>query len=254
MNLYLATPKAGHGREKDWSGLAILESFWYARKDKDFARYYPTARTFMLDSGAFTFMENIAKHRTITLQEWEAYTDEYIAFINKYDIKLFLEMDIDLVAGLEVAEHLRRRIELGTGKKPIPVWHINRGKDYFVDMCKNYPYVAFGGLMSDGKSRQTIEKAFPWFVATAHKYGAKIHALGYTTLAGVQKYGFDSVDSSSWTAAGRYLNLSSFDPRTGLVSVRNIGRQGMRMKSSTALLELNWKVWTQVTEWYRRNR
>jgi len=251
MDLYLATSSSGHGGEESWAGRNVLMSFVYARKDPNFGKYLPTAHKFIMDSGAFTFME-AGKQKT--REEWIKFTDEYCDFINKYDIKLFFEMDIDSVAGLPLVEELRERIEKRTGKKPIPVWHISRGKQSFIDMCKNYPYVAFGGLMSDGKSRQVLEKAFPWFIATAHHYGAKIHGLGYTSLAGLQKYNFDSVDSSSWSIGARYLQVPEFNNKTGLVKNVSIRRDGQRLSSSTSLLPMGWKVWCEIQDWYRRNR
>ncbi len=58
----------------------------------------------------------------------------------------FFELDIDRIVGLEKVEEFRRRIESKTGKQSIPVWHSNRGWQYFVNMCKEYNYVSIGGI------------------------------------------------------------------------------------------------------------
>lgn len=98
-------------------------------------------------------------------------------------------MDIDSVVGLAEVERLRHKLERMTGKKPIPVWHKNRGKEYFVKMCEEYPYVAIGGIVTKEIPRKVYETAFPWFINTAHKHKAKIHGLGYTTVANLQSIG-----------------------------------------------------------------
>lgn len=253
MDLYLAEGFGGQGSEQSWEGLAVLMSYEYARKDKNFGKYYPTARKFLLDSGAFTFIDNAAKHKSVSREEWYRYTDELIAFINKYDIDLFFEMDIDAVVGLEFVEELRERMERGTGKKPIPVWHISRGKEYFVEMCKKYPYVAFGGLNTDGATKAQLERAFPWFIETAHKYGAKIHLLGYTSLPGIRKFRPDSADSSTWSTYSRYAHYPTFDPKTGDLKHGRLQRPGYTLHTGKKVLKIGWEIWEQISDWYRRN-
>lgn len=97
-------------------------------------------KSYLLDSGAFSFM-NGAKR-----VDFDSYTDRYIDFINDNKVPLFFEMDLDVVVGLPKVEEYRRRIERRTGKQCIPVFHRERGKDYFIDMVKNYKYVALGGI------------------------------------------------------------------------------------------------------------
>jgi hypothetical protein len=146
-------------------------------------------------------MMNKGKSKTDT--DIDSYVDKYIDFINDNNISQFIELDIDLVVGLDKIESIRRRLEARTAKQCIPVWHLWRGKQYFIDMVNNYPRVAFGGLMSDGLSVSTFEKYFPWFIDTAHENGAKIHGLGYTKIPNLPLYPFDSVDSTSWLIGNR---------------------------------------------------
>lgn len=75
-------------------------------------------------------------------------------------------------------------------------------------MCEKYSYVAFGGIASSASRdvRMKYERAFPYFINTAHRHGCKIHGLGYTSVKGIRKYHFDSVDSSSWLY-GRYGHI-----------------------------------------------
>lgn len=130
--------------EGDMRNLNILESFYYLRKHEKFMDLVGHFGSFLLDSGAYTFMAGSHKGAI----DWDEYVESYAKFINKYDVRLFFELDIDSVVGLEEVERLRAKLEAMTNKKPIPVWHKNRGKEYFIKMCEEYPYVALGGIVT----------------------------------------------------------------------------------------------------------
>lgn len=174
----------------------LLQSFVYVQGEKTVLEIIPKLNGFILDSGAFTFMNSQAG-KTI---DWEYYVDRYSDFINAYNVDLFFELDIYKIIGYENTVKLRKRIEARTGKQVIPVWHRYLGKDIFIDFCKEYGYVALGGIAIKEIKRQE-HKHFPWFIETAHKHNAKIHGLGYTDLNGLKKYHFDSVDSTAWLMA-----------------------------------------------------
>ena len=160
---------------------------------------------FLLDSGAFTFMTSQTGGC-----DFDEYLGRYIDFINTYDIRYFFELDVDSIVGLQEVERLRERLERETGKPSIPVWHKSRGKEYFIDMCKRYDYIAIGGIASK-EIKPNEYRYFRWFIDTAHSYGCQIHGLGFTNLDGLYIYNFDSVDSTSWTSGGRFGALYHFD-------------------------------------------
>jgi hypothetical protein len=248
MNLYLAGEhpvKNGRIAAQRGGQYNILESFYYCKNNAFIPVLIPHLKSFLLDSGAFTFMQGKAS------VNWDAYTEEYAAFINKHDIKLFFELDIDPIVGLKEVERLRKKLEHLTGKKPIPVWHVSRGKEYFVEMCKEYPYVALGGIVTQEVPRAVYEKAFPWFIATAHKYGAKIHGLGYTSLEGLHKYHFDSVDSTAWLYGNRGGYLYKFNPRTGMMDKID-APSGSRLKSTEAAMH-NFLEWIKFQEYAEKH-
>lgn len=222
----------------------ILESFYYLRGCKnEYPSLIPRFKSFLLDSGAFTFMQNQYKGNI----DWDGYVEEYAAFINNHDIKLFFELDIDCLVGITEVERLRNKLETLTGKKSIPVWHISRGKEYFESMCRNYPYVAFGGILTDGVSKQRCEAAFPYFITTAHKYGSKIHGLGYTGLDGLRKYHFDSVDSTAWLYGNRGGYLYRFNSSKGTMDKID-APSGHRLKSQDAAMH-NFKEWIKFSKY-----
>ena len=216
-----------------WKDLNILESFYYANKNVNFPRLIHEFGNFLLDSGAFTFMQGSHKGSI----DWGEYTQNYAEFINRYNIELFFELDIDSIVGIKKVEYYRNMLESLTGKKPIPVWHKNRGKEYFIEMCKNYPYVALGGIVSKEIPREKYERVFPWFIKTAHQYGCKIHGLGYTSIAGLHKYHFDSVDSTAWLYGNRGGYLYKFNPNTGMFD--KFKKEGRLKSRKSAMFNFN---------------
>lgn len=164
------------------------------------------AKLFLLDSGAFSFLNNNKSGKKV---DWQKYIDDYCDFIIQNEVKYFFELDIDAIVGYEKVKEIRKYIESRVGRKCIPVWHKERGKEDFIQMCKDYDYVAIGGLVGMGYSKK-YWKYFTWFIKTAHEYGAKIHALGFTALTGLQKYHFDTVDSTSWKSGNRFGTLYKF--------------------------------------------
>jgi len=219
----------------------ILESYYYCRKNKILPQLLPHFGGFLLDSGAFSFMFGAGQ------VDWNKYVDEYAKWVVAHDVKLFLELDVDAIVGLKKVEELRDRLHQRTGKASIPVWHISRGKDYYLRMCEEYKYIAFGGLMSDGVSRQKLEKSFPWFLNEAHKRGTKVHGLGYTSIAGLHKYHFDSVDSTAWLSGNRGGFLYVFNPKTG--GMDKIEKQaGQRLKGTDAA-QWNFNEWLKFQKY-----
>lgn len=221
-------------------GVHILESFYYA--DEFTEKMIPYYGEFLLDSGAFTFFSDVKRGRGVV---WEEYVDRYADFILRNKVQNFFELDIDKLIGYERVLALRRRLEKKIGAQPIPVWHKSRGKDNFLRMCREYKYVAIGGVVSNEISKND-HKFFPWFIQQAHKAGAKIHGLGFTSLSLLPKYHFDSVDSTAWTAGNRFGIVYYFDGKT--IRKYNKG-EGQRLKDSRAVAINNFNEWVKFQKY-----
>lgn len=247
MDLYLAGVKTiwGYIKEPDEEralqeyidGINMLESFYYA--DEWTERVIPRVNKFLLDSGAFTFF---GSGKQI---DWEDYLRRYADFINRNDVDLFFELDIDRIVGYEKVLQFRESLESMTGKKCIPVWHRERGQQEFVKMCEDYDYVAIGGVAKNPDGKR-ITQYYPWFIQTAHKHGAKIHGLGYTSTKKLAEYHFDSVDSTSWLAGNQYGHLYKFDGK----NMRQISAgSGRRIASARAAMRNNFCEWVKFQKY-----
>lgn len=179
----------------------MLESFYYIRDYQ--IPLIKSAELFLLDSGAFTFMSNSKK-----AVDWEEYVDRYIEFINTYDVKYFFELDIDSVVGYEKVKELRQKLEAGTNKKCIPVWHKSRGIEEYKKLVADYDYIAIGGIVT----KEITREEYPMMkklVAYANQNKTKVHGLGFTEKD-IQNYGFYSCDSTTWNMISRFGKIYKF--------------------------------------------
>lgn len=215
----------------------ILESFYYANEDTE--RLLPYFGDFLLDSGAFTFMQN-AKAGV----NWEEYIERYADFINRNKVNKFFELDIDSIVGYSKVLEYRRKLENLTGKQPIPVWHKSRGIKEFKKMCDEYSYVSIGGIVAKEIRREQYV-AFPSMISEAHRRGAKIHGLGFTSLDWLPKCHFDSVDSTAWTTGNRFGFVYQFN---GTTMVKHDVPKGKRLDGRKGAL-INYIEWVKFQKY-----
>lgn len=161
---------------------------------------------FILDSGAFTFM-NGSKPELDKLTE---YCVEYMNFVKKYHIKRYVEMDIDNVFGTPQAMKYRHYLESNIGYKPIPIWHRKRGIDSFKKDVHDYDYIGIGGLAIKTIKQSEYHK-LKLLNGYAKAHGTKVHEMGFTPSRDANSFGFYSTDSSSWSTALRFGTIRHFD-------------------------------------------
>lgn len=225
----------------------LLESFYSL--DEWQKLIIQRSKGFLLDSGAFTFM-NSQNGGSV---DWLSYADRYADFIKEHGVRQYFELDIDALKDIGYVEMLRKRIEARCGVQAIPVWHRNRGKDYFIGMCHDYPYIALGGIVTKEIDRAKYEQLFPWFIATAHRAGCKIHGLGYTNLDGLRRYHFDSVDSTTWKSGSIYGHLVMFSKGTITHYTTETGGQRRRVKDGYGAAAHNFAEWVKFQKYADNN-
>lgn len=200
--------------------LYVLESFYYVQEWQ--IRQMHNWKMFLLDSGAFTFMNNA------TNTDFDEYLTRYIKFINENKIKYFFELDIDNVVGYEKVKQMRRRLEKETGKKCIPVWHKSRGLEEWHKLCKEYNYVAIGGIVT----KEITKKDYPVLKQLnkiAKGYETKVHGLGFTNKD-AYKYGFFLVDSTNWLSPSRFGGIMHFDGKKMITVQPPAGKKSSHYK------------------------
>lgn len=215
----------------------VLESFYYA--DAGTERLLPKYGDFLCDSGAFTFMKQAGAQ-----MDWNAYAKKYAEFIKRNNVQKYIELDLDYIIGVKRARDLRSYLEQETGRQSIPVWHPIRGTDAFLQECEEYNYVALGGIV--GQKWRGLEQYMPWFIKEAHKRKTLIHGLGFTKLTKLDKYHFDSVDSTAWTTWNRFGYLYFFDGKT---MKKKDAPKGHRICDPRTAALHNFTEWVKYQKW-----
>ena len=224
----------------------LLMSFFYVdkNKDEDILKIIIEKNKedrFLLDSGAFTLFSGGNKD-----VDFDGYLTRYINFINQYDIKRFIELDIDVIVGYEKVLEMRKRLERETGKKCLPVWHKSRGVESFKKIVKDYNYICIGGL----GNREITTKEYPMvkkLVQYANAKGVNVHGLAFTRKDAYE-YGFYSVDSSSWSMGVRFAQVHEF-VNGGIVSHQR--GHGQRA-SDSKVMRNNYFEWLKYQEYVDR--
>lgn len=223
--------------------LFCLSSFYYMHNKQIDLINKMNKENFLLDSGAFTFRTKGLRGLNI-----DEYTDKYIDFINKYDIKYFFEMDIDTdEESYKKVLELRKRIEEKTGKQCIPVWHDTRGIESWMEIIDKYDYVAIGGLVHSNNNKQKIAKEL---VKLANKKNTKVHLLGYNKKD-LLEYNAYSCDATTWNA-GKFGGLWTWDNnnKVPLKHNRDINRR-IRKELQKNLTLHNLKVWLHYQKYLK---
>ena len=216
----------------------LLESYFYFKEWQ--IPFIKNSEMFLLDSGAYTFM-NSKKHKNL---DFDSYLRNYINFINKYDVKYFFELDIDDVVGYEKVLEYRKILQYETGKKCIPVWHLTRGKDEYINLCENYDYIAIGG-MTDKKVKSNIQKYYRWFEDIAIKNKTKVHILGSTDRKTLSSR-FYSVDSTAWLSCCRATQVPQFING----KIKYYVKENARIADYKNAMEYSLKEWIKMQKYW----
>lgn len=185
----------------------MLVSFLYAGNkghqwfDSRIKRLGPDG-SYMLDSGAHTFrMEEGYCPKFPDLAWFEDYVDRYATFIrtNKDHLDLVVNLDIDVVVGMDKVEQWDREIfralELD-GIAVCYVWHIEYGFEYWVDMCRKHRNVGLPGSLDEPEYRRHLKVAID--------NGCRVHGFAATKSFILGRIPFASCDSITWKSGEMY--------------------------------------------------
>ena len=221
-----------------------LNSYEYLKKQRDEIVVIDKFKDYILDSGVFSFLNG--KNTNI---DWEKYMVDYANFVREHKIKNYVELDIDKMIGLDNVEILRKKLQKRVGWKSIPVWHMNRGYEKWLEICRDYDYICFGAFLTDGLSNKKFIQ-IKKFLEDAKKEDCKVHGLGFTQFQWLKKLPFYSVDSSSWTTGNRFGSICKYEGDR----VRNLKRpDNTRIKDGSKLANHNFNEWIKYCRWAEKN-
>lgn len=197
------------------------------------------------DSGLFTMMFGVGKHKTYTASDLETYTTKYIETAQawKIDNLTIVETDVHKILGMERVFEFRKRFE-DSGLKVLYVWHIEEGLDGLYKMAEKYDHIALSipelRKVFKGKPIRYQNAVFDLLskIKSNCSRVPKIHLLGNTIRETMETDLAWSCDSTSWLSCGQY-------------AVANIFRNGKFEKAAVKsplwqeLLKKNWEADSQ---------
>lgn len=222
-----------------------LASYYYIKNlDYDFQSNF---EHFILDSGAFSLFGQ----KPLSKDEMIKYCDEYADYIIKYNIKNFAELDVDVIYGYDFVLYLRKRLEDKVGRQCIPIWHLSRGKEEFIKMCKEYTYAGIGGIAKKNKISK-YKHLYKYLNRLARKYNCKLHGMGFTPTKNLLDYEFYTVDSTSWSSGSRFATIYEFK-NNGLSTLKK--PQGKKLVDYKELDKHNMNEWIKYQDYcYRKGK
>lgn len=249
MRLYLAgaiehAMVFEENRRKDFlTDLNVLISYAYVTKACP--QYYECCKNILMDSGAFSVMNNKKMRDKFNPME---YCKKYAEHVKEYNIKDFVELDIESIYGFEIYRDCLHQLQDITGREPIYVFHKWRGIDYFRELVKQKNYIALGDVSVGAGSRE-LYKYFPWFIEEAHKNNCKIHGLAFTALKDLQFMNFDSVDSSSWAGGAKFAKPYRFNGRE-VVSYQLTRTETRDIPTASTFQRHDLVEWKKLSQYY----
>lgn len=251
MRLYLAGVATKQHRDLVYQYQApyLLASYMYVRDWHVEYMNEPFCKGFMLDSGGFTYLNAEQKRKgSAKIVDWNDYVDQYGDYVRDNDIKLFFEMDVDVFVGHKAVLKLTDRLENRAQRPCIPIWHYNRGKAEYERLCRDYSYIAFGGLVT-GEVKKSAHMYFNSLVDIAHRQDCEIHGLGITS--DLYRYRFDSVDSRTWQNGIRYgLRMVHHGNRLEHIKPKNT----MSKLNNAERAEEGFRAWVEYSRYLDQQR
>lgn len=173
---------------------------------------------FMTDSGAFSFFNGEIKPEFYDPHYWEAYLEEYVAFLedNRKYIYCAANLDLDRFLGRERIDYwdkkyfkkLEKIVQIvyvahsHTDPRYSDLYGIHRVQNHL----KIHDYVGIGSSLM--VQRRGFDSKFFQMARQSRK---RIHAFGWTSVPRLKNYPFFSVDSTTWLSGVRYGSSYVFD-------------------------------------------
>ena len=199
----------------------ILESYHYVQKTSYVNAMKEDRAKIFLDSGAFSaFNLNV----TINLESYCNYIKENMDIIRMED-NVVMASVLDGIG--DPLQTWRNQLEMeARGVRPLPCFHAGEDERYLEHYVKNYEYITLGGLVGSSTKQLMIWLDRMWnnyLIDGSGRPRLKVHGFGITSIPLMERYPWESVDSSSW------IHAASF----GLITTAKFGLLSISTKSPT---------------------
>lgn len=155
------------------------------------------------DSGAFSAATLGA---TIKLADYAAWLKDWQGLITT-------AATLDVIGDPDATHRNTLALE-DMGLRVLPVFHTGSPWGRLEALCKQYSYVALGGMVPYTRMQDEVMRWLIRCFRIGAEHGAVFHGFGQTNVRAMASLPFYSVDSSSWSAGARYGKLKLWDERS----------------------------------------
>lgn len=221
MKLYLAgADKWEKGAEFCTEGNVLVSYHSTGKKGENYWILDPEKRiqveNVFLDCGAYSaWTQGIS----IDVHEYSRFCLRYGAYFSVY-----AHLD-DKNSQEKTMENLKI-MEEEYGLKPLPVFHVSsKNWDLLEKMLSKYDYIALGAIAGESTAGNEQAAMISKCFSLALQYGVdsegriikKYHGFGFTQLAGLKKFPWYSVDSTTWMGGVKYGTVPVFDKKASTI-------------------------------------
>lgn len=192
MKIYFAVTGQQEPQYLPANGLnKLLCSFHYYKKDEELIKkLIAEGCDLFIDSGAFSAANAGSK---IDI-------DEYSRFILKTGVKFYAGLDV--IGDAVGTKSNQRYMESKYSLKPIPTFHMGEPLEFALEMANEYEYMAVGGMVFSEGIEGWLDNL--WNQLLKVNKDIKCHGFGLTNSKLIEKYPWESVDSSSFKSGKRF--------------------------------------------------
>lgn len=180
----------------------FLVSFHYHQKTDlaEIVNTYQGPCEAFADSGAYSAA---SLGVTISLKE-------YAAWLKDWGQLLTVRATLDVIGDPDATMRNTHTLE-GMGHQVLPVFHVGTPWDRLEKLCRDYDYVALGGMVPHSTNHAAVLRWLVRCFQIARETGTVFHGFGQTRLDTLKALPFYSVDSSAWGSGARFGLLYLWD-------------------------------------------
>lgn len=193
----------------------ILESYHYVGKQAFVDHMRCNGAKIFVDSGAFSAFTLGAK---IDLNGYCEYIKRNLDIIRVEDGVVMASVLDGIGDPLETWRNQHAMEELGA--KPLPCFHAGEDERYLEWYVKNYEYITLGGMVGSSTKQLSVWLDRIWdryLVDGSGRPRLKVHGFGITSIPLMERYPWQSCDSSSWIQSAAFGSIVT--PSHGPLSV-----------------------------------
>lgn len=152
---------------------------------------------------------------------------DYAAWLKDWRGLITTAATLDVIGDADATQRNTLALE-DMGLSVLPVFHTGSPWDRLEKLCKQYRYVALGGMVPYTRMQGELMRWLVKCFRIGAEHGTVFHGFGQTSPVPMASLPFYSVDSSTWSTGARYGWMFLWDERTAAMARIRTGTSDAR--------------------------